>query len=394
MIDDLAPPRAPATEPVPESILLPAPELVRGDPALTWLQRRGSSAILVAIAISVGLTLLRMVAAARSSLLFRNDAPVGFFHDPAMYLHVIIGAILFGYWIWLPRGISEMYDALVRNEIALSQSEGEARDRRIYEVFAKRMYRSRAWAFVPLGAFTIASAVVVLLLPTYFDRMNAGDAWSMADPLGVALSAAWAWMGCYALASVVGYYALTVSWLRRLFREIELRVQPLHPDGAGGLGPLGGLSIRVSYLVTVVGLLLVVTALTREYYFAKLGISYEPTRDLAVAIAMYVIGSPVVFFALPAVAHHTMRTAKNTLLLDIGRSFEREYLRLKMGLSHENVSLKDGVERLQQLQNLYDTTRRFPVWPFNVENVRRFAGTFVSPVVLAVATNFLLKLLG
>jgi hypothetical protein len=390
----LAPSSAPDDTRSDEPVLLPPADLARGDPLLYWLQRRGYSPAVVAAGLALGLTALRMAAAADAGLLFRTEAPVGFFNDPAMYAHVAIGAIFFAYWTWLPRGISEMYEGLAANEIAMRGDGAAGSGRRVYGDFAARMRLSYGWRVVPVAALAVSVAVVfLLLLPRYRVRMAAGDAWSMADPLGVGLSAVWAFVACYALASVVGYYAITVAWLRRLFREIRLRVQPLHPDGAGGLGSLGGLSIRVSYLVTVVGLLLAITAVTREYYFARLGIPYTPTHDIAIAIALYAIGSPVVFFALPAVAHQTMRGAKNALLLDIGEMFEREYLRLKSALASEAVPLKEGLERLQQLQNLYDMTRRFPVWPFNVENLRRFAATFISPIVLALATNVLLRLL-
>jgi hypothetical protein len=64
----------------------------------------------------------------------------------------------------------------------------------------------------------------------------------LADPLSLFLSTLWVSIGMYCVIVVVLYSLVTVFWLARLFREYEVSVRPLHPDGAGCLfhSPLCG----------------------------------------------------------------------------------------------------------------------------------------------------------
>jgi hypothetical protein len=110
-------------------------------------------------------------------------------------------------------------------------------------------------------------------------------------------------------------------------------------------------------------------------------------------LIVYIIAAPTVFFAPLSVAHNVMNEAKNQLLLQIARRFEMEYHSVQNKLDSELSGLKDDLRTLEELQSLHDTTRKFPVWPFNAANIRRFGTSYISPIILALVIDLITNLL-
>jgi hypothetical protein len=241
-------------------------------------------------------------------------------------------------------------------------------------------------AFAGLGIF----------LPMYLRRMS-GQApwqtWSMVNLPSVLLSAAWATAGVYSVLAVLVYAILAVHCLHRLFREFQIVVRPLHPDQAGGLAPLGQFALRLSYLITLVGVALVITPVLR-YYLAYGVLQFAWTRDILLGMACYAVAAPVAFFAPLAVAHSSMKQAKEELLMHIHKRFEAEYAKVRVFLDQTDSNLGDSLQTVNQLRTLHRTASQFPVWPFNVENLARFTTSFVSPLAIALLTAWVGGLLG
>lgn len=73
--------------------------------------------------------------------------------------------------------------------------------------------------------------------------------------------------------------------------------------------------------------------------------------------------------------------AKDALLLELSRHFNEYFSRARQELAGPADELKDNVEKVEQLQSLYDLVSAFPVWPYDVGTLRRFVVTMVSPVL-------------
>jgi len=212
----------------------------------------------------------------------------------------------------------------------------------------------------------------------------------MATPASVALSLLVAGIGIYALLRLVTYYAAARLAFQRLFKRYDVRVRPLHPDRAGGLGPLGTFSIRMSYLMTLIAVFIPITALTRSYLDTG-SAQLRFGLDVMAGIPILAVISAFVFFSLPAVAHGAMRKAKDRLLLRINRRFEVEYQQLQRTMASTGADLEPGLKRLESLQKLHETTARFPVWPLDAGTVSRFTSSWLAPVALGLLTTWLQK---
>ena len=156
--------------------------------------------------------------------------------------------------------------------------------------------------------------------------------------------------------------------------------------------PLGKFSLALSYVVTLTGLVLVATPVTR-HYLAHGTFQFRWTTDIVVGLCIYVVAAPIVFFAPLSVTHSAMETAKAQLLLQIARRFETEYLSIQSALDDDISDLENSLKILKELQALHEMTSDFPVWPFNPENTVRFATSLVSPIALAIGADLLSKLI-
>ena len=218
--------------------------------------------------------------------------------------------------------------------------------------------------------------------------MHRQDSWSMADPLNLTLSLLWALVNLYGVVHAFTHCVLGIYWLRSLFVTFTVYVRPLHPDRAGGLSPIGKFSLALSYAVTLVGLLVVTTPITRNY-LAYGRFRFRWTNDTLVALGAYVIAAPIVFFAPLSATHRAMKNAKRQLLLQIAQRFETEYINIQNALDDDISGLESSLKALRELHLLHEMTSEFPVWPANLDSIARFAASLVSPIALAVAADLL-----
>ena len=354
----------------------------QGDPVLSLVARRKLSPIAFGLAVALAINLARLAVAWRDGTLF-TTSPVGFFRDPAAFLNMAFAIPVFAWYAWTPAGLGTLIAGLLSNRVFRIRGRPTFVDEVIVQLCRRR------WLWLAYGGAIGAS---LMSLPGYLARMAARDSWSMATPASVALSLIWAATGFFAAFRIVTYYAVVRMELRRLFARHRVRVRPLHPDRCGGLAPLGVFSIRVSYLMTLLAAFLVVTVMTRSY------LAYGEPRlefglDLVVGFPVLALLSAFIFFALPAVAHDSMSKAKDLLLMRINRRFETEYRLLQKNLEKPDTDLESGLKRLGDLQKLHETTSNFPVWPFDVRTLSRFASSWLTPIAIAALTTLVKVLL-
>ena len=177
---------------------------------------------------------------------------------------------------------------------------------------------------------------------------------------------------------------LAIVWFNRLFREFEVDVKVLHPDGAGGLAPLGGFSVRVGYLIAVYGIAVVAAALSASYVSTGRFTGPMLTPSLTLLVILYLVLSPIIFFAPIGAARSSMRSAKNEALLRIALQFEIDNAELQRLISSRPARLEQALRKVQQLRSIHEMTSKFPVWPFNTQSLFRYFSAISSPFALGL----------
>lgn len=191
--------------------------------------------------------------------------------------------------------------------------------------------------------------------------------------------------------SFVSVYVVRVLAITLLLRDIvanaELNMLPLHPDGAGGLRPVGRLGLRNQYLLSVFGLTLVIVVSEMLRYQSPLPpISVYLIISIVVA---YLLLSPVVFIGPLLPFHRAMLNSKSQLMSEVARRMRVELTRLRAQLPSGPIS-KEDEELIERLQGIGAVITGLPVWPFDIGTLRKFFAALALPF-LGTAANPLMR---
>lgn len=170
-------------------------------------------------------------------------------------------------------------------------------------------------------------------------------------------------------------FVITVIAVRQLFDRFDLIIQPMHPDRAGGLEPIGRVAIAVTSLVGLVmaffAILLVFDQFSAGYIVYRL------------IFFVFYVSSPYFFFATLSKANKTMMGVKELALERLRLTFEEHYNQLSAEGPGKPYDLGKA-EDIAKVHRLYELVEGMPVWPFDTRSVVRFFSVFVAPVALYV----------
>lgn len=175
----------------------------------------------------------------------------------------------------------------------------------------------------------------------------------------------------------------------KFFREIlrNVTLNPLHPDRAGGLRKLGQYALSTTYPIALAGVIAVISE-----YFAYLNDTLATSYYLHVILILYIPFSLLTFFAPLSAAHDAMIKAKERLILKISYQFNMDFSLTFNELTQPAKALKDNIEKIEQLQRLHKLAETFPVWPFDIQTIRKFLIAISSPITSIIIAIIIQKL--
>jgi hypothetical protein len=359
------------------------------------------------LVICLALTALRAGAAVIDGYISSRNGVIGFTADPSVYTNFFFGWLLLTYYLWLPQGIASLLDGLRINDV-LKAPLAEVGSRRSAKGSA---HRGRApvpssspivgdWVAVVLTRYDRpwmfwlglgAGGVVAVAMGFHYRAMEHG-VWYTAGRVSVVAAQVWVGVLLTCLFTILIACGSMIVCLRGLFRG-GTNVRPLHPDGVGGLAPMADFTLSLVYLISAVGImLLAITPFTRGLASGK-GFAYTFSPDIVIAAVVYGLASPLVFFRVLATASGAMREAKRVELAKIAARWDVEYPATLQAVASESADFSPMVSRLKVLRELYQATRSFPVWPFDQASMRKFLGSYFSPLIGIVIDKVVKQLL-
>ena len=157
-----------------------------------------------------------------------------------------------------------------------------------------------------------------------------------------------------------------------------LRIRPLNPDKAGGLGRFGQYSFKLLLLTCVPAVLVVLYPIFIGY-----------TQIFFVATTLFIALLIFVFFYPLSGAHRAMRQAKKNTLINLSWQINRSYDSFMDTVeSDENLTLGPDFDVVDKLDKLYSRAQEMLVWPFDLATFTRFATIIVS-VALTVGIKWI-----
>jgi len=184
----------------------------------------------------------------------------------------------------------------------------------------------------------------------------------------------------FVIAFMVTRVVATYFVLRRFF-AFPLNIQPLHPDGCGGLAPLGRLSMQLNLGVFLFGFVAALGVYSVSFVYE---IPLLDPRNIVIFIG-YFIAAAILFFLPPLPSSRHMRKAKLGALLKISDSFNRLNLTFLENLSNDEKVDRSVIEEMRSLKEAHEIIADMPVFPFNPRSVSSFIGSVLGvPITMAL----------
>jgi len=284
----------------------------------------------------------------------------------------------------MPTGIYRTIYDLVENKTILPQKKptGQTALTEFIEDFDS-WYSHPSWIIASLTINLVGSFFISVPVHSVYKT------WETANSFMFWYIVMFYWVVIYSIITLSALrYIITIIWLNRMFKRFQVNVRVLHPDGAGGLSPLGKFSVKTGYIIGLYGIASI-WAMATEPYSINLqfsGFTYNPI--ILIWQIFFICLSPIVFFAPIGAAHASMKKAKESFITQISNRFEADMLGLRKSLTSDESSLDERIKKIKQLQELHDIASKFPVWPFNAANLIRFFSAVLSPVVLGLIPTF------
>jgi hypothetical protein len=179
------------------------------------------------------------------------------------------------------------------------------------------------------------------------------------------------------------WYVRFLIWYRFLWQvsRIPLNLIPTHPDRAGGLGFLGGVSYTFGPVLFAQGAMLAGLIASNVLYHGGKLLSFKLYAGSFVGFFVFAIFGPLLMFT------PQMGRVRRKGLADYGLLAQRyvEGFRdrwiLGQGINSEELLGTGDIQSLADLGNSYTVVQEMRLVPFNLKDVSRLAAATAAPMV-------------
>jgi len=183
------------------------------------------------------------------------------------------------------------------------------------------------------------------------------------------------------------WYLRLVIWFLFLWRasRLNLHLLPTHPDRAGGIGFLGGISYAFGPILFAEGTMLAGLIASRIFYQGQTLTSFKVTIFALTGFFVLVILGPLTMFT-----PHLARTKRNglneygTVASVYVDEFDQKWI--CGGAEGEEILGTADIQSLADLANSYEVVREMRLVPFALNDVARLAVVTLLPVLPLLVT--------
>jgi hypothetical protein len=167
---------------------------------------------------------------------------------------------------------------------------------------------------------------------------------------------------------------IALIFLYRLLKSFPVHVNPLHPDGAGGLG------ILRQILWISAGIMLGVALA-----FYEDSIQASRAVDIALLIAAYAVLIPSLLIGWLILPHQIMLKARNAVLQPLTDEYNKIIKEKETIASDVTKEIVARTERLAALTQRYELCHKtFPIWPLEIAQMRQVLLAFILPALIGL----------
>jgi hypothetical protein len=191
------------------------------------------------------------------------------------------------------------------------------------------------------------------------------------------------------VGGIIGWRILVVAdAVAKLGKIFDFDLQINHPDGCGGLRPIGDLCLKLAYAISplpiLLGVWLVFLSFLDLRYLRMDPANIEPLVSTIVFLTIPVAVLCVFSFFFPLGSIHTcMLKAKSRLQIELDEiSQEIHQLSTKLLVSANGLAPQEGTsveEKIEFLKRVYARNSQIPTWPYRSTHIWGLISTQVVP---------------
>jgi hypothetical protein len=187
----------------------------------------------------------------------------------------------------------------------------------------------------------------------------------------------------FALILFAFYLGIILITLNRIMATDNIKVEPYHPDGAGGFGLLGQFIANLGYLAFALAVVLIGLSWQTIYNHSTSDAQGWLVATITGGI-VYMIIAPIFFFLPLNSTHRAMVRCRDRILAGISRAIDSTYQTVNRTVLSASELQIDYESKILNLQELKEYTLHYPTWPFSFGSLRKFYALVAGPVFLNV----------
>ncbi len=300
------------------------------------------------------------------------------------FLFPVLAATIFAMY----RRIPMMFDDLINSGVIETNGETVTFFRKLQGRYKSTLINALLAVFMVFLA--IGWAVV--------KSRQAFSDWTHVVPGQLTVSA-WYWIvvgsaSVYVLLHAAYTMLVTCAAIHHFFSKnsrFRVTLKLMHPDRCCGLRPISQFVLGMAMMLAIAGLMVgiyIVVSLRRLDTMQALVSQIGPL----LCVIGYVVLAPTVFFAPLWPVHRLMKDRKHDFQMRISQEFDSCFRDVhdQIARGHVDRSEQAHLKSLNELQRYVDA---FPVWPFDLGMLSRFATMVVMPVLIPIVVMTLERLL-
>lgn len=257
------------------------------------------------------------------------------------------------------------------------------------ERFDRAVASTRRWVEAPVVEWLLLAFVYLVGVAGIWRNVSALeiDTWYAAADHG-RLILRWPgyWLGLvsvplFQFVLLRWYYRIVLWWVLvwRLSR-LELSLQPLHPDKAGGLGFLAQFSLAFAPLLMAQGSMAAGWIAGQIFFSGAHLLQFKLDLVAAVVVTVFIVLGPLLMFAPGlAEAKRLGLSAMSGLAMRYAREFRQRWLHGRQEESDSPLGSGD-IQSLADLGSSYSNLQQMRIVPFGTQTVAKLAVAVLAPV--------------
>jgi hypothetical protein len=313
------------------------------------------------------------------------------FYSWASVMVFLAGPLWISFYVWQPGAIANVLQSFEQTDVIQEVSEKGSKNANSYSDFLIQFQMaigSKRWAITAvILAVCFGVLEYLVVFPSFLGTVGRSAFWYDVKWFLIVILLILVG-GVYVSCMIVLKQVRTILYFNRLFQRFNVRIHPMHPDEAGGLGALGNFTLKTSLITVGIG----VGAAAFSAIGWATGASPFTRPDLLIFWALYILITPTNLMVSMLSAHRAMQEARNERLNEISQEFERTLSDASVTKIKDAEAIKKANEKLKELQTRYNlVAESFPTWPVPARLFRSFSITASLPMVsglISMAIDF------